>query len=508
MVKGDQLRAVRSVAMIFPGKLAITNYYRGNHLGSMGIVFALDYGDPHIEGCSTDACLPYGDSASTAPGSGHYTPRSLTAITPYGQDQDMDVRFEAAAPFRPLGKAGYPAPYNAHEFLITHARGQCYEVTEPHQTQPAWLKGEPTCQKAIYKVKVPMVTNPFDTSQMEMIAGGNEWQAYDARAIADYQSLFGQPAPALPAPLTGDACFLQVVDARQAELSPSRPYDWLQTLPAQCTDQGCAVNTEDRGFHAREMKALTILLPEMWDYSYAGHQAEYVEHRNNMGHKSIALLGSQPLQADGSVKMQVPCETPFLMVGTDKNGLSIAHDEMLHSLRKGETRTCHGCHDGHSVERAATLHLSAAERFKRTQAAATSPAIPVKQPPLAWQAVQPIIASRCAGCHTKLQNPWAYSFIAWDTEQIDDAFGTAAGPAQRILSARGDYILAAPYTSKYVAKFGRDSLLYWKCIGSRQDGRTDTQYNNDIDFGTAHASGATPAECALIARWIDNGIQF
>ena len=67
--------------------------------------------------------------------------------------------------------------------------------------------------------------------------------------------------------------------------------------------------------------------------------------------------------------------------------------------------------------------------------------------------------------------------------------------------------LQRPYTSKWVAKFARDSLLYWKCVGSRQDGRTDRQYNNDIDFGREHVSTATPEECRVIGQWIDTGIQ-
>ena len=77
------------------------------------------------------------------------------------------------------------------------------------------MRGEPTCQKAIYRVKVPMVTNPFDTRQMELLAGGEQWQAWDARAIATYSELMGQALPAQPAPLDPDAnCYLQVVDAR------------------------------------------------------------------------------------------------------------------------------------------------------------------------------------------------------------------------------------------------------------------------------------------------------
>ncbi len=243
----SQLRAIRSVAEIFKGKLAISNYYRSNHLGSMGIIYGLDYDDPHVEGCSTARCYPDGESNSTRPGSGRYVPSSFRAITPYGQDQDDAVRRDGRG--RPLGKAGYaaPLPDTDTEFMLTHARGTCYEATPPEQANRAFLRGEPTCQKAIYKVKVPMVTDPFDKNQLEFMAGGEQWQAWDARAIATYQSLQGQPLPDQPPPLNPDAgCYLQVVDARKAELYPSAEhYDWASNLYEQCAFQGCAVNTEN-----------------------------------------------------------------------------------------------------------------------------------------------------------------------------------------------------------------------------------------------------------------------
>jgi len=66
---------------------------------------------------------------------------------------------------------------------------------------------------------------------------------------------------------------------------------------------------------------------------------------------------------------------------------------------------------------------------------------------------------------------------------------------------------ARPYTSKWVAKFGRDSLLYWKCINERTDGRLDSQYDNDIDFGASHPTTASAQECRLIGQWIDTGMQ-
>ena len=93
------------------------------------------------------------------------------------------------------------------------------------------------------------------------------------------------------------------------------------------------------------------------------------------------------------------------------------------------------------------------------------------------------------------------SRIAWDYEQIDWPW------AVRQPTLNGSYRMPRPYTSKWVAKMARDSLLYWKCMGSRQDGRTDAQYPNDIDFGPAHKTSATPAECQVIGQWIDQGIQ-
>ncbi len=579
----SQLRAIRSVAEIFRDYLAVSNYYRSNHVGSMGIIYGMDYLDPHVEGCSTARCYPHGESNSSQPGSGRYVPSSLVAITPYGTDQDIKVRRDGRG--RAMGKAGYaaPLPNTDSDFLITHARGSCYEVTLLQEANRRAMGGEPTCQKAIYRVKVPMVTDPFDTRQMELIAGGDAWQAWDARAIAPYRELLGQEAPAqLPSLDPDEQCYLEVVDAREAELHASAPrYDWLNNLYQQCAHQGCAVNTEDPDFHRRNIAALTVFLPEMWDITYGnGNEKEYQSILNNTGHKSVATLGSQPLEADGSVKMQVPCETPIIMAGTDKDGMVIAWDVMLHSLRAGETRTCHGCHDGHSEERAARIVGAARERFAQTLSAGTYPALPRAAKPVTFDDVRPILEKRCTGCHRDMNddNGLLYSRVAQDFEQHDFAWArkhpgqgvrtnvehvliinggrgysvgdalvfqpggaegqvsevgprgeirairmvragtgyapftpvtvrSAAGKGANLRAMTDRFDLSRPYTSKWVSRFARDSLLYWKCLGSRQDGRTDRQYPNDIDFGPAHDSGATPEECRTIGRWIDQGIQ-
>lgn len=578
-----ELRAIRSVAEIFRSRLAVSNYYRANHVGSMGIIFGMDYKDPHVEGCSTANCYPDSSRRSSTPGSGRYVPSTLVALTPYGMDQDMAVRRDSKN--RPLGKAGYaaPLPDTDTDYLITHGRGSCYEVTPVQQASREAMNGEPTCQKAIYRVKVPMVINPFDTQQMELLAGGEQWQVFDARSIASYQRLLGQEMPAQPEPLNPDAgCYLQVVDARKAELFPlSENYSWKTNLYQQCAFQGCAVNTEAPDFYSKNVANLTVLLPQMWDFTYRGaNEKAFANNVNNMGHKSIGTLGSQALQSDGSVKMRVPCETPLLMAGTDSNGISLAHDAMLHSLRSGETRTCHGCHDGHSQERAAKIGEPALQRFSKTAAFQTAPLMPQKQAPITFDQVRPILEQRCTTCHADMNDKdgLLYSRVAQDWEQFDwpwakkqpghgqrksvvnvliksggkgyvvgeplefsaggakgavaavGAFGditkikllaggdgyqpmttvnvnSGLGSGAKLAAMTSYYQVARPYTSKWVAKFARDSLLYWKCMGSRQDGRTDKQYQGDIDFGPAHESGATDQECITLGRWIDTGIQ-
>jgi hypothetical protein len=286
-------------------------------------------------------------------------------------------------------------------------------------------------------------------------------------------------------------------------LSPANPYNWIENLTEQCAFQGCAVNTENPNYHASNIAALRILQPKFFDFSYVGNQQRYVETRNTWGYQSIEVWGEKPLEADGSLRMEVPCETPILMAGVNKAGLSIAHDSMLHSLRKGETRTCHGCHEGHSEEQAARIGKSAIDRFPGTLAAKTNTPIHVIQNTITWRDdIKPIVEKRCASCHKPNKPEYEYSAWVWDDAQIDFP-GMARQP-----TINGNFLLTRPYTSKYVAKFALDSLMYWKCMGSRRDGRSDAQYNNDIDFGPAHAAGATPLECGMIGLWIDTGMQF
>lgn len=519
----EDIRGLRSVAEIFRNKLAVTTYYRANHNGSNGAIYAFDYGNPHVEGCSTESCIRYSyvEPASRAPGSGTFLPSSFKALTPWGQSGDSSPGFEyrgKGLPDRSFGKAGYPAALDADHFMITHARGQCFAAASGVELTKRWLGDTAVCRRTIMKVyapegatsELPSTTNPFDRSQMVPLVDDPRYQVWDAKPVKTYQSLFGQAAPKRPPPLKPGKCHLQVVDARRSELY-ARPGSHPQAASTQrCAWQGCAVQpqTENPDFIAGNMHYLSITLPKLWDISYAGNEELYKLTMNTVGYRDIKGYQRVALEADGSVTMEVPCDTPLLMSGENARGERIAHDDMLHSLRPGETRTCHGCHDAHSEERFAALgEVPAATRFANTIAATRTPTAGKAHDLPKFAQVQPIITRSCGGCHTGFGNDdLLYSRVVWDTRQRDFKPWLPIIP---VMPGVGDNALWRPLTSRFVSKFALESPLYWYANNKRMDGRTNATFDWDIDYKANHPdTGISAQERVLLKDWLDNGAPY
>jgi len=342
-----EIRGLRTLAEIAPGYLAISNYYRSNSTGAMGAIFGWEHHST-AEGVSKLINFKEGTAADTRVGSGRFIPPSFKSLTPYGTDQDSSFpRFHKDG--RAAGRTGYPAPHPSG-WLFTHARGWCYEALPIEMANRKAMGGEPPCKKEIRLSLVDVVKNPFDEAQSVCVAGcQDKWQAWDGRAVVPYQKLYGQAVPkAIPA-IKGDKAFLQVVDARAAELEPfpnAKPQDRISF-------QGNAVDD-----YSARVAGFRIELVSLWQSKpTTGGYSERMHYKTT------------PLESDGSVRVEVPCDAPFLMSGVDADGNVIAVDNMPHSLRCGEVRTCHGCHDGHSVERTNALGESPEARFARTMAA-------------------------------------------------------------------------------------------------------------------------------------------
>jgi hypothetical protein len=590
----DSLRALRNIGEDAEGRLYVGHYYGANHRAGGSIYRVAPYADPSVEGCSTESCYTDNDVSGTTPGGARFVNSSLTNVAPYGNSQDAEERKyddPDTVPVEsiPVGKAGFMGPLPGGGKQYTHMGAHCYNaggVVTPAEQNAAATGGQPICDSGIYRMLVDRVTDPFDETQIEAIIDSTTHFEWDADVVAPYQSIYGQAQPAQQTPYTPGNCYVQVVDMTKAELyfGDGATYDWNK-LGYDCSVIGCAVGKSVANFHADNIDGLKFLKVDRWDVTWsAGNQDLFGGTLNNTGHKKYTNLGTQTMESDGSLKAQVPCDTPLIFQGVDSDGMAIAHDAMLQSLRPGETRTCHGCHDGHSEERYAALgNVTALSRWDSTLASATSPALLNGTESLTFNDdVLPILTSRCVSCHEAFDasDPHLYSKIAADDMQFDMPFASlrtgpfpggssirhvrilnpgtgyqvgsalnfpscttnaagyvsAVGPGGEIeaiaLTSGGSgcpiqsavglpgspgsgaslqgitdrYQLHRPYTSKWVSKFARDSLLYWKCRNQRMDGRTDGAYSNDIDFGADHPTDATLAECNIIGRWIDQGI--
>lgn len=505
VVKGTDALALRSVAEDSAGRLYATSYYRGNHNGAGWIIRWDKNENPRIEGCSTDDCL-----GVSAPGSAGFVPTdSFHHVTPYGMGQDQPTQRHAGNN-KVMGKAGYPSAVPGGGIMISHCRGACrVDDVTPESQNIALLGGEPTADFGIWQVLADQVVDPFthldpnEPTQMIPLVDHPDYHEWDADVVAPYSDIYGIPQPAQQTALVGTECYINVVDARNNEIYAKTPYDFAG-IATHCSKQGCAIGPDVIN-QSTEIAGLMILENRAWTDTVS--RTRYLG--NNYHETSI--IGTAPMQADGSIRMQVPCDTPFLMSGIDSSWRAISHDPMPHSLRPGEERTCHGCHDGHSTERDNALgNVSAESRFVGTIAASLTPTLPATPyERLTFTAdILPIIESRCESCHTEftpLKNSGLlYDAIALDHEQLDfpSRYQGATGK-----NGNNPSLLPRPWYSPWVNRFARESLFYWKCMNARTDARTDATYNDDIDFGPSHPTAATPAECATIARWIDSGAE-
>jgi hypothetical protein len=338
---------------------------------------------------------------------------------------------------------------------------------------------------------VEQVIDPFDPEQQQNVIADptkNEWDAIEVRQY--------DTPPQTPSLPDGN-CYLNVVDIRNSELTPQYPYDW-DKFGHLVGSQGNAVKAEDPDFLRANVEGLSLYGVDLWRET---HPAERFRLASNYhGFSDKWLMGKQPMMADGSVNMQVPCDQPFQMSAYDELGTVIAHDPITHSLRPGETRTCYGCHDGHSTERRAELGTSALVQFADTVAAETDPALMDWKQKVPFSDVTEVLVTTCANCHDGFEDDgFLWSRVAADKNQFDWDW------IERKQVPNGNYRLHRPYFSFLVARHPRWSPLYWYCMNERLDGYSNGDFPNDIDFRGPHDSGATQEQCDTIANWINLG---
>lgn len=228
---------------------------------------------------------------------------------------------------------------------------------------------------------------------------------------------------------------------------------------------------------------------------------------------------------DSSWLARVPADTPLLIQGIDRNGMTLFSELTWRALRPGEVRAdCGGCH-AHST---APVDFAGTAAFRREPLSA--PGLAGDDPIIAaglWDLtgrrpmiepdgegeprvvaheggpvdaeftrdVLPLLQRACLSCHRAGGEAEA-SGLTFDGTGDDDPYG------QLVLAGGHSY----PQVSRYVrTPQARQSLLVWAIYGRRLDGRENGDREEDIDFGGHPPVDLTPAERARIARWVDMG---
>ena len=160
------------------------------------------------------------------------------------------------------------------------------------------------------------------------------------------------------------------------------------------------------GVKRGEIKELLVLetLPKPINFTGSGDPISY-----NGTFTLERVLGTVPVEADGSACFELPALRSFFFVALDGEGLAVKRMQSFLTVQPGETLGCVGCHE-HRTESA--RQSSGLLAFRRPPSAIRPiPGIPdVFDFP---RDIQPILDRHCVRCH--------------DTDRHDADFGPRAG---------------------------------------------------------------------------------
>jgi hypothetical protein len=107
------------------------------------------------------------------------------------------------------------------------------------------------------------------------------------------------------------------------------------------------------------------------------------------------VLGTVPVEADGSAYFQAPARTPMLFQALDARGRAVQTMRSLVYLQPGENQSCVGCHEHRLTAPSAGSYPLALGRIPSTIQPGPDGSRPFSYPRL----VQPVLNRHCVPCH-------------------------------------------------------------------------------------------------------------
>ena len=169
--------------------------------------------------------------------------------------------------------------------------------------------------------------------------------------------------------------------------------------PSQATGRQVLVDVYNsqnmKGVKRGEIKKLLVLelLPKPVNFSGGPDTLTFLGTFNLEG-----ILGTVPVEPDGSASFELPANRPVFYVALDKDDLSVKRMQSFTSVAPGETTSCLGCHDDRKQAAAGPADLQRLMAMQRPPSKIApiphAPAVPDFP-----RDVQPVLDKHCTKCH-------------------------------------------------------------------------------------------------------------
>ncbi len=193
------------------------------------------------------------------------------------------------------------------------------------------------------------------------------------------------------------------------------------------------------------------------------------------------ILGTVPVESDGSAYMELPALRSLFLVALDENDLSIKRMQSFVTVQPGERTSCVGCHEQRSMAVPTRTNLQALQKPPHSLT-------PIEDVPDVFdfpRDIQPILDRRCVECHTSDRMEGGVNLCGDHTPLYSISYLTIT---QRGLVADGRN---QPYGNRAPRTIGSSaSRLLTLCDGNH------------------HGVQVTDRERKLLRLWIDSSATY
>jgi hypothetical protein len=203
-------------------------------------------------------------------------------------------------------------------------------------------------------------------------------------------------------------------------------------------DAVCNASEVGRGVDGVDPKSIRFIriaqgLGWPYDNEHGGWRYETDAKRIGINWTPVRILGTVPVEADGSAHFRVPADTPVYFQLLDENQMELRRMRSFISFQPGETRGCTGCHETRAQAPAAA-YASAHQR---------EPSVPAPPPwgdrPLSFlRDVQPVLDAHCVRCHGGLKPAAGLDYSAGLTALHNRAYDTIVAAGLVAISNKND----------------------------------------------------------------------